>query len=90
MALDRVNDHVYKATTSVVKAVSYLIVESLKLTIANLICFTHFQVMALSKGVDKADSTMYLELVRNVGEELRILLSAVDQLSPLFPTQAHK
>lgn len=47
-------------------------------------------VMALSQGVDKANSLKYLELVRNVGEELRTLLGAVDEMSHLFPSQAHK
>lgn len=47
-------------------------------------------VMALSQGVDKANSLKYLELVRNVGEELRALLGAVDEMSHLFPSQAHK
>lgn len=47
-------------------------------------------VMALSQGVDKADSLKYLELVRNVGEDLRALLGAVDEMSHMFPSQAHK
>lgn len=47
-------------------------------------------VMALSQGVDKANSLKYLELVRNVGEDLRALLGAVDEMSHLFPSQAHK
>lgn len=47
-------------------------------------------VMALSQGVDKANSLKYLELVRNVGEELRALLAGVDEMSHLFPSQAHK
>lgn len=47
-------------------------------------------VMALSQGVDKANSLKYLELVRNVGEDLRTLLGAVDEMSHLFPSQAHK
>lgn len=47
-------------------------------------------VMALTQGVDKANSLKYLELVRNVGEELRALLGTVDEMSHLFPSQAHK
>lgn len=70
--LDRSQDKVYIATTSVVKAV-----------------------MALSQGVDKANSSensseKYLDLVRKVGEELRALLGAVDVMAHRFPSQAHK
>lgn len=66
--VDRSQDKVYMATTSVVKAV-----------------------MALSQGVDKANSTeLYLDLVRKVGEELRALLGAVDVMAHRFPSQAHK
>lgn len=67
MSMDRTGDNVYRATTSVVKAV-----------------------MALSQGVDRANATEYLDLVRAVGEELRSLLTAVDQISGVFPSQAHK
>lgn len=65
--LDRTNDFVYTATTSVVKAI-----------------------MALSQGVEKAVAVEYLDLVRNVGVELRELLSSVDKLSSQFPPQAHR
>lgn len=52
-------------------------------------------VMALSQGVDKANSSensseTYLDLVRKVGEELRALLGAVDVMAHRFPSQAHK
>ncbi|XP_035787293.1 protein-tyrosine kinase 2-beta-like isoform X2 [Anopheles albimanus] len=67
MPLDRTNDMVYNATTSVVKSI-----------------------MALSQGVDRAQAPEYLNLVRNVGIELRTLLGAVDQLSVNFPAQSHK
>jgi len=46
--------------------------------------------MTLSQGVEKATAIDYLDLVRNVGIELRSLLSAVDQLSPSFPMPAHR
>lgn len=65
--LDRTNDTVYTATTSVVKAI-----------------------MVLSHGVERAVAADYLELVKNVGFELRALLASVDQLSGVFPAQAHK
>ncbi|XP_050079951.1 uncharacterized protein LOC126567727 isoform X1 [Anopheles maculipalpis] len=67
MPLDRTNDMVYNATTSVVKSI-----------------------MALSQGVDRAQAAEYLNLVRNVGFELRDLLGAVDQLSASFPPQRYK
>lgn len=67
LALDRSNDPVYAATTSVVKAI-----------------------MALSQGVEKAVAMDYLELVRNVGIELRALLASVDTLASIFPPQALK
>lgn len=66
-SLDRSNDAVYTATTSVVKAI-----------------------MILSQGVEKAVANDYLDLVKNVGFELRTLLASVDQLSSVFPAQAHK
>lgn len=47
-------------------------------------------IMALSQGVEKAVATEYLELVRNVGIELRTLLASVDSLAAIFPPQAHK
>lgn len=47
-------------------------------------------IMALSQGVEKAVALEYLDLVRNVGIELRELLSSVDALASIFPPQAHK
>ncbi|XP_063707985.1 focal adhesion kinase 1 isoform X2 [Culicoides brevitarsis] len=47
-------------------------------------------IMALSQGVEKAKALEYLELVRNVGMELRNLLGSVDQISNCFPAQVHK
>lgn len=47
-------------------------------------------IMALSQGVEKAVASEYLELVRNVGIELRALLASVDALAAVFPAQAHK
>ncbi|XP_055538906.1 uncharacterized protein LOC129726199 isoform X7 [Wyeomyia smithii] len=47
-------------------------------------------IMALSQGVDKSLAADYLDLVRNVGIELRTLLGAVDQISISFPAQCHK
>lgn len=47
-------------------------------------------IMSLSQGVEKAAAIEYLDLVRNVGIELRALLSSVDTLASIFPPQAHK
>lgn len=65
--LDRNNDAVYAATTSVVKAI-----------------------MELSRGVENAATKCYLEMVKNVGVQLRTLLASVDELSGTFPTNVHK
>lgn len=46
--------------------------------------------MALSQGVERAVAQEYLDLVKNVGFELRALLASVDELSVIFPSQAHK
>lgn len=47
-------------------------------------------IMTLSQGVEKANAVEYLDLVKNVGIELRNLLGSVDTLSVVFPPQAHK
>lgn len=47
-------------------------------------------IMALSQGVERAVAQEYLDLVKNVGFELRALLASVDELSVIFPSQAHK
>lgn len=47
-------------------------------------------IMALSQGVEKAVAVEYLDLVRNVGIELRSLLSSVDVLASIFPPPALK
>lgn len=47
-------------------------------------------IMLLSQGVEKAVALEYLDLVRNVGVELRTLLSSVDVLASIFPPQALK
>lgn len=47
-------------------------------------------IMSLSQGVEKSAAIEYLDLVRNVGIELRALLSSVDTLASIFPPQAHK
>lgn len=64
--LDRTNDDVFKATTSVVRSV-----------------------MALSKEVSQNKQADYLELVKNVGVELRTLLAGVDSIINKLPTHTH-
>ncbi|XP_046865736.1 focal adhesion kinase 1 isoform X1 [Drosophila willistoni] len=66
-SVNRANDEVYCATTSVVKSI-----------------------MALSQGVERAQTETYLDLVKHVGIELRNLLTSVDKISVIFPAQALK
>lgn len=47
-------------------------------------------IMVLTQGVQTAIANEYLDLVRNVGIELRTLLSSVDSLASIFPPQALK
>ncbi|XP_050545837.1 focal adhesion kinase 1 isoform X2 [Daktulosphaira vitifoliae] len=47
-------------------------------------------VMTLSQGVQKNKVDKYLELVKEVGLQLRALLTSVDNLVPFFPKSAHK
>jgi focal adhesion kinase 1 len=47
-------------------------------------------IMTLSQGVEKSYASEYLELVKNVGVQLRALLGAVDEISISFTSQAHK
>ncbi|XP_054707626.1 focal adhesion kinase 1-like [Uloborus diversus] len=47
-------------------------------------------VMQLLQGVQKGQHADYLELVKNVGIELRSLLAAVDHFVPQLPSWSHK
>lgn len=47
-------------------------------------------VMTLSQGVQQSHADQYLDLVRNVGLDLRALLASVDQIITLFPSSAHR
>ncbi|XP_025407805.1 focal adhesion kinase 1 isoform X2 [Sipha flava] len=47
-------------------------------------------VMTLSQGVQQNQTNRYLELVKEVGLQLRALLTSVDSLVPYFPQSAHK
>lgn len=46
--------------------------------------------MLLSQGVQQAKSDTYVDLVKKVGLELRMLLTSVDQLVPHFPPSTHR
>lgn len=47
-------------------------------------------ILSLSQRVEQASSFDYLDSVRHVGVQLRMLLSSVDTLALTFPPQAHK
>lgn len=47
-------------------------------------------IINLSQVVDQNLAQNYLELVKDIGFELRKLLQSVDELSPLIPAEAHK
>ena len=47
-------------------------------------------VMALSRGVQAGRASRYLDLVKDVGYELRELLASVDGEVPAFPASAHR
>lgn len=47
-------------------------------------------IINLSHVVDQNLAQNYLELVKNIGFELRKLLQSVDELSSLIPAEAHK
>ncbi|KAF0298866.1 Focal adhesion kinase 1 [Amphibalanus amphitrite] len=47
-------------------------------------------VMALSRGVQAGRANSYLDLVKDVGYELRELLASVDGEVPSFPASAHR
>nr|CAH7751186.1 unnamed protein product [Callosobruchus chinensis] len=47
-------------------------------------------VMALSQGVQRAEASRYLDLVRGVGVELRHLLASVDAIVTAFPSTARR
>lgn len=45
-------------------------------------------IMELTAGVHRSGKVEYLELVRNVGLELRVLLGSVDEVVDFFPDTA--
>ena len=94
--LERTNDTVYEATTCVVRAVMVLSqgVQS-KSSSSSASGNSNSPTSGKkdnrsSKRSSQSASTNHLENVKNVGVELRRLLSAVDSLVPSFPTTSHR
>lgn len=46
--------------------------------------------MSLSQGVQQSHADRYLDLVKQVGIELRSLLASVDEIVGVFPSSAQK
>jgi focal adhesion kinase 1 len=94
--LERTNDMVYEATTSVVRAVMVLSqgVQSKNATSSvstdSQSPVTGGEGGSNSRRGSHSSSTNHLENVKNVGIELRALLSAVDNLVPAFPSSTHR
>ena len=94
--LERTNDMVYEATTSVVRAVMVLSqgVQS-KNTTSSVATSSQPPVSGgeagnISRRGSHSSNANHLDNVKNVGIELRGLLSAVDNLVPAFPTSTHR
>ena len=83
--LERSNDRVYEATTSVVRAVMVLSqgVQSKQGEKGD-------QGNSGRRGSNPSNNTNHLENVKSVGIELRALLAAVDNIVPAFPTTTHR
>ena len=95
--LERTNDTVYQATTCVVRAVMVLSqgVQSKQTSASSVIGNTQSadargEAGGGSKRNSQSSNTNHLENVKNVGLELRKLLSAVDGLVPAFPESTHR
>ena len=94
--LERTNDTVYEATTCVVRAVMVLS-QGVQSKSSNASAGRHSQASVAgaesgnhSRRNSQSSNTNHLENVKNVGVELRALLSAVDNLVPAFPTSTHR
>ena len=93
--LERSNDRVYEATTSVVRAVMVLSqgVQSKNASLAGQSSSQSAGGESGSggrRGSNPSNNTNHLENVKNVGIELRALLAAVDNIVPAFPTATHR
>lgn len=92
--LDRTNDQVYDCTTNVVKAVMSLSQGSS--LISFLLFFfplqqqINFVCLFVFKGVQASRADDYLDLVRAVGQQLRNLLSSVDDILKFLPANTHR
>ena len=94
--LERTNDTVYEATTCVVRAVMVLS-QSVQSKAASSSSDGHIQSSGAggecgnsSRRGSQSSNPNHLENVKNVGVELRSLLSAVDCLIPAFPSSTHR
>ena len=94
--LERTNDTVYEATTCVVRAVMVLS-QGVQSKSSNSSTTSHSQASVAgaesgnhSRRNSQSSNTSHLENVKNVGVELRALLSAVDNLVPAFPTSTNR
>ena len=93
--LERSNDRVYEATTSVVRAVMVLS-QGVQSKNASSTGQNSSQTAGGEsgsggrRGSNPSSNTNHLENVKNVGIELRALLAAVDNIVPAFPTTTHR
>ena len=93
--LERSNDKVYEATTSVVRAVMVLS-QGVQSKNASSTGQSSSQNTGGEpgnggrRGSNPSNSTNHLENVKSVGIELRALLAAVDNIVPAFPTATHR
>ena len=93
--LERSNDRVYEATTSVVRAVMVLS-QGVQSKNASSTGQSSSQTdggesgFGGRRGSNPSNNTNHLENVKNVGIELRALLAAVDNIVPAFPTTTHR
>ena len=93
--MERSNDRVYEATTSVVRAVMVLS-QGVQSKNASSTGQSSSQTdggesgFGGRRGSNPSNNTNHLENVKNVGIELRALLAAVDNIVPAFPTTTHR
>ena len=87
--LERSNDRVYEATTSVVRAVMVLS-QGVQSKGSSSTGGGGEQGNSGRRGSNPSNNTNHLENVKSVGIELRALLAAVDNIVPAFPTSTHR
>ena len=87
--LERSNDRVYEATTSVVRAVMVLS-QGVQSKSSSSTGQKEEHGNSGRRGSNPSNNTNHLENVKSVGIELRALLAAVDNIVPAFPTSTHR